>query len=162
MKTKKKILLLRMIFSILLISTFVLIFIFSSQNGDNSSKTSQGFIYNILRFFTNNNEELKDTIIILEPIIRKIAHFTIYTLVGIWSMSLLETYKLGEKQKIIISLLIGFSYACSDEFHQSFVGERSASIRDVLIDTTGVLFGILLTMLIMKLIIHKYVKIKEK
>ena len=151
MKSNKKILLKRIIFFILLISTFILIFIFSSQDGNESIKTSQGFIYNILKFFTNNNEKLDDIIIFLEPIIRKLAHFTIYTLVGIWSINLLETYKLEEKNKIIISLLIGFLYACSDEFHQSFVGERSASIRDVLIDTLGVLFGILIVIFVIKL-----------
>ena len=163
MKLKKKIILLRIIFFVLLIFTFILIFIFSSQNGDDSSKTSQGFIYNILRFFTNNNEDLEDTIIFLEPIIRKLAHFSIYASVGIWSMSLLETYDLEEKKKIMISLIVGFSYACSDEFHQSFVGERSASIRDVFIDTAGVLFGVLIIILIMKLIISKkHSKFKEK
>lgn len=38
---------------------------------------------------------------------------------------------------MIKALLLTILYALSDEWHQSFVKGRSASISDVLIDTTG-------------------------
>lgn len=61
-----------------------------------------------------------------------------------------ETYPL--RFKCFISLLVSFLYACSDELHQFFVGGRSASFRDVLIDSTGACIGILLTLIIYTLI----------
>jgi len=42
-------------------------------------------------------------------------------------------------QFFIYPATLSFFYAVSDEFHQSFVSSRSASIRDVLIDTIGIL-----------------------
>lgn len=38
------------------------------------------------------------------------------------------------------TLLIGFLYALSDEFHQLFVPVRQASLGDVAIDTVGIVF----------------------
>ena len=92
---------LRIIFLIFLICTFGIIFIFSNQNGTESSKVSQGFIYNILKFFINDANKVEYATILVEPIVRKIAHFSLYTLVGVWSISLLETYNLKEQNKIV-------------------------------------------------------------
>lgn len=39
------------------------------------------------------------------------------------------------------ALFLGFLYACSDEYHQTFVSGRSGELKDVMIDTTGVLIG---------------------
>ena len=72
-------------------------------------------------------------------------------------MALISTFEMKEKNRIIISLIIGIIYACSDEIHQSFVPERSPMITDVMIDTMGVMLGILLIML-GKAIIKKYKK----
>ena len=146
---------LRILFFILLMATFILIFYFSSQNGEESSGLSKGLIYNILKFFTNNTEKLEEIIIVIEPVIRKLAHFSVFTLVGIWTMSLTETFEIQKNNKISISILVGFLYACSDEIHQKFVSERSASPIDVLIDTSGVIFGIILVILIIKLLKKK-------
>ena len=152
---------LRIIFLIFLICTFGIIFIFSNQNGTESSKVSQGFIYNILKFFINDANKVEYATILVEPIVRKIAHFSLYTLVGVWSISLLETYNLKEQNKIISSTIIGFLYACSDEIHQSFIGKRSASGTDVLIDTMGVLFGIFLIILFLKIYLIRKNKRKK-
>ena len=68
-------------------------------------------------------------------------------------MSLLFTYKKYPiRFKACISLLFSFLYAGSDEIHQFFVGGRSASFKDVLIDSTGACIGILLTIIIYTLI----------
>lgn len=42
------------------------------------------------------------------------------------------------------SLPLSVLYACSDELHQHFVPGRSGEIRDVLVDSAGVLIGILI------------------
>ncbi len=157
MKKNKKVYL-RILFSILLIGNFIIIFIFSSQDGEDSSSLSQGFIYNVLKNFINNEKQIETIIENIEPLVRKLAHFSIYALSGIWMIGLLETFNLTDEKKIIYGALIGFLYAISDEFHQSFVSERSASPIDIFIDTLGCLFGILLVMVIIK----NYQKIKKK
>ena len=49
-------------------------------------------------------------------------------------------------------------YAATDELHQKFVAGRGPSIRDVMIDSMGALFGIMVLMLIILMI----EKIKNK
>ncbi len=150
MKNNKKIYL-RILFSILLISNFIVIFIFSSQDGEESSSLSQGFIYNILKHFVNNEKQIETIIENIEPLIRKLAHFSIYALSGIWAMGLLETFSIEDEKKILVGTLIGSTYAILDEFHQSFVSERTAALIDILIDSFGCLFGILLVMFLLKI-----------
>ncbi len=151
MKKNKKIVL-RILFAVLLISTFAMIFVFSSQNGDESSNVSQGFIYKIMNLFIKDNQVINSIVVLIEPLVRKLAHFSIYALAGIWAIGLLETYNIKDEKRIGIGAMIGFLYACSDEFHQSFIGERSASPLDVVIDTLGFLVGLTVIMLIINII----------
>lgn len=46
-----------------------------------------------------------------------------------------------------VSWLIGTAYAVTDEFHQSFVPGRSCEFRDIVIDSCGVLTGVLAALL---------------
>ena len=41
-----------------------------------------------------------------------------------------------------LALILSCLYAASDEFHQVFVPGRTASARDILIDTLAALFGV--------------------
>lgn len=151
---------LRIILIILLLCTFFIIFGFSSQNGEQSSGISRKVTEIILKVSVNYNQlEEEEKEIVLhrtESIIRKIAHFSIYTVVGFLLMGLLSTYKLKEKWRIIITIVIGILYAISDEFHQSFSPGRSPKITDVYIDTLGIILGILLVILIR--MIYKKIK----
>lgn len=73
-----------------------------------------------------------------------IYHFAIFFL---FATFLLSSIKGTKKIKIIhlaITLLISFLYATSDEFHQLFVPGRSAGIFDIIIDTTGILFAVVI------------------
>lgn len=45
------------------------------------------------------------------------------------------------KKSLLIALAIAFLYACSDEFHQTFVPTRQGSPRDIAIDSIALLFG---------------------
>lgn len=58
-------------------------------------------------------------------------------------------------------MLFGWLYATSDEFHQMFSNGRTASPKDVCIDTLGVLFGIGVYLLIKKLM-NKLKKTRKK
>lgn len=146
----------RIIFGILTIATFVTIFIFSSQNGNLSGATSRGFtkkIIEILRIDRNLSESEKEELIENSQfVIRKLAHFTIYTLAGINIFGFFNTFDMKMKNKIICALFTGAVYAVSDEFHQMFSGERTASIRDVCIDSCGVFFGVLIFIFVKKIL----------
>lgn len=141
----------RAILIILLILTFFQIFRFSNQNGEKSSGISRKIttavtknVKKIQELDKNKQEEVLEKI---EKVIRKLAHFSIYMVVGILMMLLMNTYKIKQFDKIAISLITGIVYASSDEIHQLFIPGRSAMITDVMIDTLGVSVGILLMFL---------------
>ena len=141
---------LRISFLILIIINSLIIFGFSSQNGEESSNLSKMIITKIANIL-NVKEENKTIFLDLgEKVIRKLAHFSIYTLLGIWSISFLYTFNIKLKYQVIITSVWGFLYALTDEFHQMFSNGRHASIDDVIIDTLGVIFGLLLVLLILK------------
>lgn len=135
------------IFFVLMIVTAIIIFLFSSQDGKKSTSTSDNFIKQIVKIIYGNDideaklEEITDD---LSFYIRKLAHFTIYTIFGINAFGFINTFNITLKRKILFAILIGALYASSDEFHQLFSIGRSASIKDVGIDCLGVAFGILL------------------
>ena len=95
-----------------------------------------------------------------EPILRKLAHFSIYMVVGILIMTFVSTYKLLLWKKLFISIMVGVVYAISDEFHQTFIQGRSGELRDVLIDTTGVVCGIAIILIIIS--VYKALREKSK
>ena len=147
MKTNTK----RIIFSILIILNCLTIFYFSNQIADNSSKQSSTIveiISNIIPCIKNMEEEQK-TILkeeILTPIVRKSAYFSIYAMLGLLTTNFMLTIENKKMSKrAIFALIFCMLYAITDEFHQKFIPGRSAELRDVLIDTSGAMLGILLT-----------------
>ena len=158
-----KINLLRIVLLILLFGTFYIIFGFSSQDGEESGGISSRvteFILEKSNTYKNIEENRQDEIFErTEKIIRKIAHFSIYALVGFLLMGLVSTFKLKEKNRILISLILGVLYATSDEIHQLFSPGRSAQITDVYIDTLGILVGIFVILLFIK--VFEKIKLKK-
>lgn len=146
---------LRGILITLLIGTFFTIFGFSNQNGEESGglskRITQTVTKNIKAVQNLDKEQRENVLQRIESIIRKVAHFSIYTVVGLLLMGLMSTYKIKEIDRISISLIIGVIYASADEIHQAFIPARTAQITDVLIDSMGVLLGILCILLITKL-----------
>lgn len=144
---------------ILLVCIFIIfgvIFKFSSENSTKSTSTSGTVINTIVdthpatKKLSENQKSVVKTS--LKTPVRKMAHFTIYTILGVFLMCFANTYDTNILKKVCISLMVGALYACSDEFHQLFVTGRSAEITDVLIDTTGAFVGILLVIFQTKLV----------
>lgn len=79
-----------------------------------------------------------------QRIIRKLAHFTLYVMGGILIYLFLYLLLPKWRCKIGIAFGIGILYAITDEIHQYFVPGRTALVSDVIIDSMGVLCGILL------------------
>lgn len=160
-----KVILKRIIFTILIIVNCLVIFKFSSQDADTSSQTSGVVVNKIVDKISNvnknvNKEKLTDDVTF---VVRKCAHLSIYTLLGIWLMNLANTFNLlSTRNRIVFCIIFGMMYATSDELHQKFVNGRSAEIRDVCIDTCGVILGILLVILVGKIIKNIKTKNAEK
>ena len=152
----------RVILIVLLIATFVRIFCFSSQDGEESSavsrKVTTAVTQNVKKIQDMDSKERELTLNKIEHVIRKIAHFSIFTLVGILMMALMSTYDISKSKQILVSILVGILYASSDELHQYFVPERTALFADVLIDTAGVCLGVLIVLMVLQI----YIKIRKK
>ena len=133
------------VLSIILVVIWMgIIFCFSNQTADDSTKISDGFITTIINFFVNDDLSCDEKESLLEKYsfyVRKIAHFTLYFGLGILILNLLYQYNL--KNKTLIGVIICIIYSCSDEFHQLFIPGRSGEFRDVFIDSIGSIFGIL-------------------
>lgn len=151
-KIKKHLVFKRIIFILILAATFYVIFNFSAQNGDESSsvstKVTNIIIDVVAKVKTVTSFDRVRYIAKLEPIVRKIAHFSIYSIVGFSVMGFLCTFDIKNKYKLLLSIFVGVVYAFLDEFHQSFVPGRSARLFDVGIDSVGVLVGIFIMMLL--------------
>jgi len=145
-KIKKYIVLKRIIFLSLLLTIFYIIFGFSDQDGETSGSISRKvtvFIIEIFSKFKEIDYDLKlNYVIKFEPIIRKLAHFTIYTVVGFSMMGFICTFDIEDILKIVTSSFTGLVYAISDEIHQSFTPGRTPRLFDIGIDFLGVLNGI--------------------
>ena len=154
----------RAIFAILIIIVCAIIFSFSSQNSEKSSSTSGGIVSKIVNFIVKDGDKVKKESITNTVTfwVRKMAHFSIYTLLGIFLMNEANTFNATNKKRLIVCLIFGILYAASDEFHQRFVSGRSAEIRDVLIDSSGVLFGCILVIVFGKIIFLIKNQIKKK
>jgi len=135
----------RAILIILLILTFFQIFRFSNQNGEKSSgisrKITTAVTKNVKKIQELDKNKQEEVLGQIEKVIRKLAHFSIYMVVGILMMLLMNTYEIKKIDRIAISLITGIIYASLDEIHQLFIPGRSAMITDVIIDTLGVLVG---------------------
>lgn len=124
------------------------IFSFSAKTADESSNESRRVGKFICSIFVSGYDELDETAQYelagkIEYPIRKMAHMAEYAVLGFLLMGFMEN--------VIISFLAGAIYAATDEIHQYFVPGRSCQITDVLIDSFGVIIGILIFIIIVKL-----------
>ena len=137
----------RVIFPIFVLLCMAVIFFFSSQNAKTSQGLSDEVAIKALEIKSEiinkeaTEQEKENYIVNTRTLIRKGAHFTIYLLLGIFVFMTLKSYQI--KHAFLYSILFCFFYACTDEFHQLFINERTARIFDILIDTSGASVGVL-------------------
>ena len=122
----------------MLILVCIGIFLFSSQPGVESTKLASNLF------------------------VRKLGHFSEYAILGFFAFAYFSSiFQIGKekiqfKTTLFTSFLFCFSYAVSVEFHQTFVIGRDGNFIDVLIDSGGVLFGIIISIILF------FVKILKK
>ena len=78
---------------------------------------------------------------ILNFLIRKATHLTVFGILGLLFFKTLQNYKYS----YLYAWILTFVYAMTDEYHQSLVPNRTSSFRDVLIDSFGALVVLLIT-----------------
>lgn len=163
MKQNKKIK--QTIYIILILTWMITVFRFSSENGQESGGTSKKVSTEIVKIVTINQEiteqEKNDIVDKIDPIIRKLAHYTLYTIGGFLIINYIDELNSEKRKKIIYSIIIGALYAISDEIHQYFVPSRAAQIRDVCIDSLGIMTGTIMYM-ISKDILNKIINVIKK
>lgn len=144
---------LRIISIIFVLAWMVTVFMLSHQVAEESSKTSSNFITVIIKLFNKDieQEQLETIMLKVETIVRKLAHFVLYTLGGMLITIMFINFKEYITKTKIASFLLGATYAITDEIHQLFIPGRSGEIRDVLIDSTGVLLGVFIIYLLMRI-----------
>ena len=136
---------------ILVMLWMLLVFSLSGEVASESSKTSGGVIALISKICGINLLQYELT----EFIVRKLAHFSLYALGGIVIYFYIRDYKFSFKKEFLLSFLCGSIYACTDEFHQTFVAGRSGELRDICIDSLGVLVGVSIISFIFRKILKK-------
>ncbi len=124
---------------VLFLGWLLMIFFFSSQNGEESGNLSNGIL-----LFIEKVTHVPLTNEIASFIIRKCAHFTEYMVLGILTIQLYSEYYPVNKKYFFLALLFCTVYAISDEIHQLFIENRAGNIYDVTIDSLGSMFGMVL------------------
>lgn len=109
---------------------------FASSDNFNAGNTSRIIGPLILWLFPNTSLE---TLALVHFITRKIAHFTEYAILGFLAARAVSTSPrpaVSQRWFLICATLI-VVYALVDEYHQSFVPSRTASVWDSFIDMSG-------------------------
>jgi VanZ family protein len=91
----------------------------------------------VLWLFPNTSPETMATI---HFITRKLAHFTEYAILGFLAARAFRPYC----RWFLISVALIVVYALLDEYHQSFVPSRTASLVDSFIDMAGGITALIL------------------
>ncbi len=129
----------------------IMIFIFSmsAQNSEQSANTSESFIRVIApilnpQFESLSTAEQEAFVEGLQFYVRKGAHFSVYAVLGLCLAAGFLTVRFKKQYFCFVSAWgIGTVYAATDELHQHFVPGRSCELRDLCIDSCGVLLGCL-------------------
>ena len=117
-------------------------FIFWMSTGTFSSEHTSTIIIPMIKFIVREISDEKANFI--HGFIRKSGHIAEYFILGglVLRAFCSGTISTLTRKQIFYSLSIVALYASSDEYHQSFVATRTASIVDVGIDTIGGVFTI--------------------
>ena len=95
---------------------------------------------------------------VTENFIRKLAHFTEYSILGALLSVTYYLYLQRLKKTLLLTLITGAVIATIDEIVQLFPAGRSCQVSDILLDCCGVTFAAVIVMLIVRTIKNKRLK----
>ena len=146
---------LRVLTGALTLAVMIVIFLFSSQNGEKSHEVSDAFMGPLLRvvapaYDTMTPEEQEGVWQSVEFFVRKAGHFLEFAALGFCLRLFLQTFPLKYHSRW--AWLGATLYAGTDEIHQIFTASRTPLFHDVLIDSAGALAGVVAGYLLIMLI----------
>jgi len=141
----------------LLLLLYMVIFSFSAQDGEQSGSLSRIVSEKCAEVLGNlsrgklSQAVLKSMADYFEHPIRKLAHFSEYACMGILVFILWSQWMRQGKRLKLLTVGWVFVSAAGDEFHQLFVPGRYGSFADVVLDTCGGAFGMLLCLFVLRI-----------
>lgn len=152
--------------ALFLLQLYSMIFFFSAQDSAESG--------NLSRMISEKCVELVNSLtgrhwtrIVMEEVaayfehpIRKLAHFLEYAYMGVLVYLMWRPFKQRGRFLYLVTVLWVFLSAAGDEFHQLFVPGRYGCFADVLLDTCGGAFGVVICVMVEKLW-GKYLKKRQ-
>ena len=128
------------VFAALTAVWMAVIFLFSAQNGDESSGTSAEILALLCCIFRYSPDDSARELLTL--LIRKAAHMTEF---GVLALLWLGTLRASGIPRYVFPASFAASslYAATDEIHQLFVSDRAGQFTDWLIDSSGALIFLL-------------------
>ena len=147
----------RVITTLMTLAVMGLIFCFSMQPAAESDATSgwlSARIADLIRpeWRSYDTEQQRIFYNEIQHVVRKCAHFSEFALLGFCLRLCLESWLRKRKGLTRLAWAGGTAYAALDELHQVLVDGRSGQWPDVLIDSAGVLFGMLVLLGCLRLI----------
>ena len=136
MKDKKR-MIARVILTVLTVAAVAAIFYNSSQDAVESTERSSP----LTDWFNGILSGFPIPFSVTENFIRKLAHFTEYTVLGALLSATYYAYQRKIKTALISALITGAVIAVIDEIIQLFPAGRSCQISDMLLDFCGVAFA---------------------
>lgn len=137
----------RALFTIFAVMTTIFIFQNSLEIGAISSARSEAFTALVNSYLSPMGFPA-----LTNAVVRKMAHFAEYAMLGFWFTLCLRVYTTRYIRHISWPLFLVLGIANVDETLQLYVANRSGSVRDVWIDffggCSGILLGLLLVMLL--------------
>lgn len=148
----KKIYIVRIVLIVLIGFWMGTIFGFSAENGESSQSFSDKITVKVVKYIEpeyDSKDLLKQQDIFNKTsfFVRKTGHFGEYAILGILITMFAMTFRAYRSKKIryrLMTIVVPFIYACTDEFHQGFVDGRSPKFFDVCIDTCGAFTAIVI------------------
>lgn len=131
-----------------------IIFSFSSSVGVESSALSYKVSHKIVEVtdkiggFQWTDDQVDYYTNAIHGKVRKVAHMAEYALLAIAVSFPLYVYGMRGILLMIVAGGICVAFAATDEYHQLFVAGRSGAVKDVLIDSIGVFFGVIFVRII--------------
>ena len=146
MKRNRKLL---WLYGLLTLAVMVLIFYMSAKDATESGGMSKWLVetsfgrtlIQLLPKLTDRGDEID---------LRKYAHMAEYAALAVPSALFFRELLLDRQfpfRAVGCSLIFCFLYACSDEYHQTFVPGRAGAMVDVAVDMAGVALGLILVLL---------------
>lgn len=144
----RKLFIARIILTVLTVTAVAAIFYNSSLSAVESTEQSSPLTDMINGWFSS----VHIPIVIDETVVRKLAHFTEYTVLGALLTTTVHLYTQKRGRTLLFALPIGALIAVIDELIQLFSAGRSCEVRDMVIDFSGILFATLIVTLIISLL----------